>query len=140
MSVEYKEVDKDIFFAAASTISYREDDIKEAKEFGCEDVISCFKKALSPFVRYFIVYEDSRPICAVILRRDGNIVFFISKNVNRKIKLIKVLRRLARKVVRRCGPIITKTASWYTEALRLNKLIGFEPYKLFNGFGLYVLR
>ena len=140
MLTEYKEVDKEVFFAAASNITYRDDDIREAQEFGCEDVINCFKKALSPFARYFIVYEDSRPICAVILRRDGNIVFFIDKVVNHKVKLIRVLKKLARRVVRKCGPIITKTASWYNEALRLNRLIGFVPYKLFNGFGLYVLK
>ena len=137
--IEYKIVDRDTFLNEVSNIEYREDDIREANEFGCLDIHNCYMKAQKHFSRYFIVYEDMRPICSIMLQRDGNIIFFISKNVKHKIKLIKVLRKLANKIVNCCGPIITKTASWYDEALRLNKIIGFMPYKLFNEFGLYVL-
>ena len=137
--LEYEEVSYDTFFSAVKSIEYREDDIKEAKEFGCIDILNCYRKALKPFSRFFVVYEDDIPVCTILLRRDGNIVFFISKDIKYKIGLIRILRKLSKKVVRCCGSIITKTASWYDEALRMNKLIGFKPYKLYNKYGLYVL-
>jgi hypothetical protein len=139
MLIESNEVSREKFFNEASSIEYRDDDIREANEFGCKDIITCFKKAISPFARYFIVYEDSKPICAVILRRDGNIVFFTSKNITNHLGLIKALRKLALSIVHCCGSIITKTASWYSQAIRLNRLVGFKPYKIYNKFTLYVM-
>ena len=137
--LDYKEVDRDVFFKDASSITYRDDDIKEAKEFGCSSIIACFNRALAPFSRFFIVYEDEVAVCAIMLRRDGNIVFFISNTIKSNIGLIKKLRELAHLVVGCCGTIITKTALWYDEAQRLNNIIGFKPYKLNDKFGLYIL-
>jgi hypothetical protein len=40
--------------------------------------------------------------------------------------------------VRRAGAIITKTALWYEEAQRLNRIIGFVDYQIYDYFGYYV--
>jgi hypothetical protein len=135
-----KEVDKDTFFATIPKIEYREDDEKEAVEYGTKGVVDCYYKSVHEFNKYFIAYEDNKPICPILLGRNGYITFFISKDVNKPLPLIKELKDLARKTVDCCGPIVTKTASWYKEALRLNKLIGFKKYKLYNQYGFYILR
>jgi hypothetical protein len=134
----YSEVDKQTFFDRVDTIEYREQDIQEAREFGCKSIKACYTKAVHRFAKYFIVYDEYTPIVTVMLQRDGYIIFFISKNVNSPVKLIKVLKRLANKVTKNAGAIITKTAKWYTEAQRLNRIIGFKDYQIYDYFGYYV--
>ena len=126
------------FMETVKLIDYRDGDIAEANEFGCISISKCYLKANHAFAKYYIVYEDDRPIVSVMLQRDGTIIFFISKHVKKYIRLIRLLKRFARKTSRRYGPIVTKTASWYTEALRVNKLTGFKLWKMYNNYGLYV--
>jgi len=132
------EVDKQLFFAAVNSIDYRDDDIKEANQFGCSSIEMCYKKANHAFAKYFIIEYKKEPVVTVMLQRDGHIIFFISKIKMPNIKLIRTLRRLAKKESKCAGPIVTKTASWYIEALRVNKLVGFWPYKLYSTYGFYV--
>ena len=81
------------------------------------------------FARYFLVLDNGKPIVTVMLQRDGHIIFFISKNVSSPIRLIRVLKQLADKQTDCLYPIITRTANWYKEANRINKLIGFSLWK-----------
>jgi len=138
-SITYDRVDKDTFYNAVRSIEYREDDIKEAKQFGCPELIHCYDKAFHVHARYFIVYENLRPVVTVMLARNGDIVFFISKDINNKIGLIKTLRKFSKETVKAAGPIYTKTAYWYEEAMRMNKLIGFVPFVLSDDYGIYSL-
>ena len=130
---------KEDFFNIIDSIEYREQDITEAKDFGCSSIRDVYLAAMHKFARYFVVYEDDIPVVTVMLQRDGHIVFFISKYVKHHIAIIRFLRSFAMEVVECCGPIITKTANWYTEARRLNDLIGFKLYYLKDKFGIYVL-
>jgi len=138
-SITYSRVDKDTFYDAIRSIEYREDDIKEARLFGCPELIHCYDKAFHHHARYFIVYEDLRPVVTVMLARNGDIVFFISKDVNNKIGLIKTLKKFSKETVKAAGPIYTKTAYWYKEAQKMNKVIGFIPLRLTDDYGIYVL-
>ena len=95
-------------------------------------------KAKHKFAKYFIVVEDDTPIVTVMLQRDGHIIFFISKDVKNKVALIRVLKKLSNKTVRRCGAIITKTANWYNEANKLNKIIGFKKYEIYDYYTFWV--
>jgi len=137
--IEYKLVDKDVFFDIITTITYREDDEKEAKAFNCLSVVDCYHKSPDRFNKYFIVYEDDRPVAPIILARNANLTFFISKTINSPIGVIRCLKDLAKKTVDCCGPIVTKTATWYDEAQRMNKIIGFRPMAIYDGYGHYVM-
>jgi len=135
----YSQVDRDPFYLAVDSITYRLSDVKEAIEFGCTDIRACYTKANHRYAKYFIVYDALNvPVVTVMLQRDGHIIFFISDTINNPTALIRVLKKLANKVTRNCGAIITKTAYWYTEAQRLNKIMGFKEMTLFNYYGLYV--
>ena len=135
---EYKEVDLQTFLDTVDQIEYRNQDITEAFQFGCDGIIGCYRKAKHRWARYFVVYEDERPIVTVMLQRDGHIIFFISKDVNNSIALIRELIRLATSVVNCCGAIITKTANWYEEAKRVNRLVGFREWQIYNNYTLWV--
>jgi hypothetical protein len=117
---------------------YRDDDEKEAKGFGCKSIADCYVKSNHEFARYFILTQDTHTVATVLLQRDGHIIFFTSKSIIHHISLIKSLIRLAKRESKCAGPLITKTASWYKEALRINRLIGFWPYKLYSDYGFYV--
>jgi len=135
----YKMVDKDKFYSTVNTIKYRTNDIREAYEFGASSIKVCYDKAKHKFARYCIVYEDdNRPIVTIMLQRDGNMVFFISKDVSSPIALIRLLNNLASDTAKNSGAIFTRTANWYKEALRLNKLTGFKLYQKYDGYNLYV--
>ena len=127
--MKWVEVNKKDFFDAVNSIHYRNQDIREAQQFGCKNVPDCYHKANKAFARYFLVLDDGTPVVTVMLQRDGHIVFFISKDISSPIKLIRTLRRLARKQTSCVYPIITRTANWYDEAVRINKLIGFSLWK-----------
>ena len=135
---KYEEVDKATFFSEVLRINYRADDVKEAKEFGCQNIEICYKKTDKRLAKYFVIYYDTEPICTVLLQRNGHIIFFIAENAPNPVALIKCLKELADKVVSSCGGIITKTALWYAEAQRLNKIIGFEEYEIYDYYGFYV--
>jgi hypothetical protein len=133
-----RQVNKQKFHKIIKRIEYREDDIKEAKEFGCKDIEDCYIKPNMKYARYYVIYEDRKPIVTVALLRNGQIIFFISKNVKRKKLLIKTLRKFAKRTVKCAGPITTKTANWYTEALRLNELVGFDLAYINNRYQIWV--
>jgi hypothetical protein len=136
---EYVQVDRENFLSVVDSMTYRNQDIREAQQFGCSSVPACYKRIKDRFARYYIVYEDTKPIVTVMLKRDGNIVFFIASEVKHHIGLIKCLKELATLTVKNAGAIMTKTAYWYEEAQRMNKLIGFKPYQKYDYYGLYVL-
>jgi len=130
-------VTKKEFYEAIHSISYRNQDVKEAFDFGCTSIEDCYNKATHLFARYYLVKEDDKPIVTVMLQRDGHIIFFISSNVNNKLALIRNLKKLADDTIRDAGAIITKTAHWYTEALRLNKVIGFKVLSIRDIYSFY---
>lgn len=133
-------VDRDRFFKKAKEIQYRNQDIREAFMLGCpKGVVQCFENANHHAAKYFIGYEDRKPKLAIILQRDGYLVFFISKNIKRKIALIKALKKIANRITKRCGAIYTRTANWYKEANRLNELIGFKKHILEDDFTVWTL-
>ena len=137
--MHYLKVDRETFYRAVDQIPYRAQDIQEANEFGCTDIKACYDKSVHKFGKYFLVYDDLNvPIVTVMLQRDGHIIFFISNNVTNNLGLIRVLKALSNSVTSTCGAIITKTAYWYTEAQRLNRIIGFKDYILYDYHGLYV--
>ena len=135
---EYVEVDRETFFDTIDAITYRNQDIAEALEFGCNSILNCYQKARHRFAKYFVVYEDSRPIVTVMLQRDGQIIFFISDTVNNSLALVRELRNLCSTTVAGAGAIMTKTASWYTEAKRLNELTGFRVYAVVDYYEYWV--
>jgi hypothetical protein len=135
---ESRLVSREDFYNAINSITYRNQDIAEAQQFGCSTIEDCYNKAKHRFASYYVIYEDTVPIVTVMLQRDGYIIFFISNNVQNSLALIRVLKELADMVVMCAGPIITKTAYWYEEAQRLNKIIGFKEYQLYDYFGYYV--
>ena len=136
----YELVKLEQFYEAVQQITYREDDIKEAKEFGCKSILICYKRMDHLFAKYFVVYDSTdRPIVTVALQRNGQIIFFIDEVVDNHIELVRLLKTLAKTVTDCCGPIMTKTAFWYTEAQRINKLIGFKPLVIHDYFGIYYL-
>ena len=126
------------FLEVVGSIRYRNQDIKEAMEFGCKDIADCYEKMKKEWARYFVAYEGENPVLTVALQRDGHIIFFISDSIQHPIRLTKAMRRFAKKMTKNCGPIITKTASWYEEANRFNKLVGFSLWKVFNRYALWV--
>jgi hypothetical protein len=135
----WAEVDREEFYTTIRSISYRADDIREADQFGANSIEICYNKAKHRFAKYFVVYEDDgTPRCTVMLERCGGIVFFISDTINNNIALIRTLRDLADTKVSEAGPIVTRTASWYTEAIRINRLIGFKVFKLEDYSAYYV--
>ena len=138
MSTVTIQSDRDTFLDTVRSITYRNQDIREALEYNCESILDCYLKAKHRFAKYFIVKEDDRPIVTVMLQRDGHIIFFISDTVNNNISLIRELKTLANTTVNNAGAIITKTALWYEEAQRLNRLIGFRDYQIYDYFGYYV--
>ena len=136
--MHYELVKREQFYEAVRQITYREDDIKEAAEFGCRSIEICYRKAIHTFAKYFVVYDDSNvPVVTVMLQRDGHIIFFISEIVISPITLIRTLKALADSTVNCCGPIVTKTAYWYTEAQRLNRIIGFKTFEKRNYYAFY---
>ncbi len=136
----YNELSREPFIDIVSWMDYRDDDIKEAIEFGCTGVPGCYNRADHLFAKYFVVYDDNdQPVATVQLQRNGNIIFFIRKNVTNHIGLIRCLKELATSTVECCGAKTTKTAYWYDEAQRINKIIGFKALTLHNYFGIYYL-
>ena len=133
-----EEVDRERFLMKVAEIRYRNQDIREAHEFGCKNIRDCYERADRHFARYFVGYEDETPVLTVMLQLNRYIVFFISKDVEKPIRLVRGLRRFARKMTRHCAPIITKTANWYDQAIRLNKLVGFVPWVIRDGYSLWV--
>ena len=137
MKIKTHEVDRKAFYLTVGSIKYRDQDQEEARYFGCLNVKDCYDKAKHEFARYFTLTDEGEPVVTVMLQRDGQIIFFISDRIKHKVALVRALRRLAKKTVKCCGPITTKTANWYEEALKFNKLIGFKLYRINNRYQVW---
>jgi len=131
MTVEI--VDKKTLLEKAENIEYREDDIKEAKQYGCKTVFECYKRASERYSRYFLVVDNNKVIAPIVLNRCGYLTFFVNKELspNKAISFVRELKKLAKWYTDNYEKtIFVKTANWYKEAKRLNKLVGFKPYIL----------
>lgn len=120
------------------SMTYLNQDEAEARDFGWQSVKNCYEKANHEFAKYFIVYEGYRPICTIMLQRDGNLIFFVSDTIGNHVGFIKEIKNLAEEHTSRCGPIKTKTASWYKEALRINEIVGFQPHIIYEKYEIWV--
>ncbi|OQX84620.1 MAG: hypothetical protein B6D63_04110 [Candidatus Latescibacteria bacterium 4484_7] len=140
--VKVIDLSRDELMKIAASIVYRDGDEAEAKEFGCSDVPDCFRRANHEFATYLLAVdftdEGEEPVAPIIVQRDGQIVFFIAKDVKHKHSLIRALRKKAEQITKRCGPITVKTMNWYDEAKRMLKLIGFKEYLLTNRWTKFV--
>lgn len=123
--------DKDSCIEAAGFIKFRSQDEIEARQFGNIPVIEHYKMAAQyPFTRWFQIVddEDGNNICAIIaLKRDGMMTFFANSNIKNKIAFIRELKNIADWYTSNYETtIFTRTASWYDDANRINKIVGFR--------------
>ena len=137
--VSYREL-----ISIVGSLSFKEKDEMEAREFNCKNVIDCYFNIKMPeFSECYIVYDNrtNDVLCPIVLQRDGFLIFFVTKNLGRtnQIQFVKDIKKLSQDVVNRVGSIFVNTINWYKEAHKIDELIGFRPYKRNYKFTTYVL-
>ncbi len=123
---------EDEFFAIAETLRYKDLDEAEARDFRCKNVLGCLKASNQEYAKYYTVQEYDKVLVAIILQRDGNLSYFVTKDFTSAytLKVIAEVKKLADDTLLSAGAIFVKTAKFYKEAIRFVKIVGFLPYKI----------
>ena len=130
MQYKYYELDnRQEFLSVVCTLEYKDGDEAEAKELGYPSVSFLYHNTFMPYMRYFIIEDNDKKVLAtIVLRRDGNIEYFITKDVttNKVPSLVKTVKALADEVTAKLDVIFTTTLNSYEGAIEFNKLAGFN--------------
>ena len=127
-----RQYNKERFMNIVNQCKYKDKDEIEARQFLSANVEALYVSANHEFAKYYIVRFDNKIMATIMLERCGSLIYFVTKDFipDYAFRLIKAVRRLADATVKRAGPITTTTADFYIEALRFNRLAGFELYKV----------
>ena len=135
-----EQTDYNTLISLAGSIKYRNQDIRESQLFGSKSILDNYK--YKRFSRYYIIYLKDKPIVPIQIDRTGFISFFISNElepVEDGIKLVKFLKAILKWWTNNYETtLFVKTANWYKEANKLNRLIGFKQYKIFTDYSIWV--
>ena len=141
MQYKYYELDnRQEFLSVVCTLEYKDGDEEEAKALGYPSVSFLYHNTFMPYMRYFIVEgNDKRILATIVLRRDGNIEYFITKDLttNKIPSMIKTVRALADEVTAKLGVIFTTTLESYVGAIEFNKLVGFNKISINGKFSTW---
>ena len=137
----YRELDnRQEFLSIVCVMEYKEGDEAEAKALGYPSVSFLYHNTFAPYMRYFIVEDDNgRVLATIVLRRDGNIEYFITNDVtSAKIpSMVKTMKALANEVTEKLDVIFTTTLETYEGAVRFNELVGFKKISTNGKFGTW---
>jgi len=137
--MKIKQVDYDTLKTASGSIKYRNQDIVESKGFGAINVSDNY--VYDKFSKYYIIYKDNKPIVPIQIKRNGFINFFISSElepVGDGLVLVKILKQLLKWWTDNYETtLFVKTAEWYKEANKLNKIIGFKKYLIADKYTIW---
>jgi len=140
----WKELEKDIFFKNIKNIHFKHKDNIESMEYGYKNVKDLFKDLYyCDFCRFFVVKDDEFIYAAITLDRCGNISFFTTKNLvaDKAIKFVRTIKNLIDwYLINYETTLFVTTANWYKEAIKLNKLLGFEKYKEYHNKTKWVIK
>jgi hypothetical protein len=137
----WEQVDQNAALEAAKEIKYRNQDIKEALDYGCKSVFGCYEAVKDRHTRWFLIKDGTTVVAPIALKRDGYLTFFVNRDLapEKALAFIRALRDIAKWYTDNYETtIFVKTANWYKEAQRINKLVGFKPYILTNKTTIWV--
>lgn len=135
-----KQTNYEDLLGVVGSIKYRNQDVRESFVLGCKNISDNYK--YSRYNRYYILYNNNIPIVPIQIDRLGFIVFFISKDLEPiadGLKLVKKLKVLLKWYTDNYETtLFVKTANWYKEANKLNRIIGFTKYIVNKDFTIWV--
>ena len=137
--MKIKQVDYETLVPIAGSIKYRNQDIVESKGFGAINIVDNYKYNRTS--KYYIIYNKDKPIIPIQIDRTGFISFFISSELEPVVDGLKLARFL--KTILKWWTdnyettLFVKTAHWYKEANKLNKLIGFKEVLISNEYSIW---
>jgi len=127
--MEWRVVDKHEFLEIVNSVSYKDDDEKEAMEFSKSDVKYIYNKSMNhKYAKYYVVEHAGLVLSTIALQRDGYLIYFVTKDFTADLALsmVRCVKSLADTTVERVDVIFVKTAIWYDEAKRFVRLTGFS--------------
>lgn len=129
MAYSYELIEKrDDFLFVVSQLDFKDLDNAEAIELGYASVKQMFNTCFYYYSKYYFVRGNKNEIlCAIELRRDGNLTYFVTKDLtaNKIPSLVRTVKTLADETVSRVDVIFTTTLNSYEGAIAFNKMVGF---------------
>ena len=128
-------LDRQLFLDMVKNQEYKQKDIQEIKQFSSGSIKSIyeyFSLLNKRYVEYFIVEKNNKILITSAITEDNFIHFFVTNNLEPKygIELVKLLKHFVKEILNARLVLYIKTAIWYKEAIKLNKLVGFKAKKI----------
>ena len=136
----YREIKNYEFFELIENLTYQNQDIIEAKEFGFDSVQDAFWKAERSYARFWTISHKETVLATILEQRDGTLTFFTTVDLptHSMRRFVKVLRKLVIKVTKCREAVFVRVASWYKPAQTLLRTVGFKPMVLENHYSIWV--
>jgi len=116
------------FLYIVNSVTYKESDEEEAKEFGYMSVKQMYNVCMYYYSKFYVIYDNEDAVlCTIELKRDGHLIYFVTDALTPfKIPtLVRTVKHLADLTVEKVDNIFTTTMNSYTGAIRFNELVGF---------------
>ena len=128
-------LDRQLFLDIVKNQEYKQKDIQEIKQFSSGSIKSIyeyFSLLNKRYVEYFIIEKNNKILITSAITEDNFIHFFVTSNLEPRygIELVKLLKYFVKEILNARLVLYIKTAIWYKEAIKLNKLVGFKAKKI----------
>ena len=134
------QVSEEQFFKMADKVQFQNADIKEAIDFGYENVQDAFRNQDLPWARYWVIKKRREVMAMILEQRDGVISMFTTTKLpgSNLIAFIHALRKLVIQVTRCCTVVFVRVASWHKPGITVLRLVGFHPYEITNHSQIWI--
>ena len=133
-------LDTKYFLDVCSKLTFKPDDEKEAKDilgFSSGSVLKVLKSAPNRWAEHYLIREPEKNkiVCVITLDTSNNLHYFVTTDLkpSNSISFVKTIKTLVEETVKYRHVVFVTTRLWYKEAIKFNRLIGFQLLKTNKG-------
>jgi hypothetical protein len=123
------------FLSICSGLKYKEKDNKEVEHITngkLNNVYDLYKSMIHRWTEYYIIEHEDKVLCTIVLTYNNYLHYFVTVDLvpNITLSFVKIIKQLACETIQKRQVIFVRTSTWYKEAMKFNKLIGFRCSKI----------
>jgi len=138
-------LDTEYFLSIVKQLEFKPNDEKEAREILYPKVdatvYDVFISAPNRWAEHYLIKDENKNnaiVCAITLDLNNNLHYFVTTDLDQSnsLSFVKTIKALVKSTIALRHVVFVTTRTWYKEAIKFNKLIGFKIIRTSNGKGI----
>jgi len=119
------------FLDVIDTLTYKDKDIEEAKQYGHQSIKQLYSAANHRWGEYYLIYDNDKIVCTILLDAYSTLHYFVTIDLtaSNALSFVRTIKKLALFKIEQRPVLFIHTSLYYEEAIKFNKLIGFKLVK-----------